>query len=164
MRFESLVTVLIVAAIVGGMAVISLNPAAGPSFSVSTTSTSSVSGCTTTSAGPGKGFLNGTVSMGSLRPVCQVNSSSGPVPSYIASIQAVVTSKSGNAVHIPIDWSLSGGCEAIGNFKAALDPGSYSLNLSSCSFMGCKAALPKAFVILPERTTSVQVVIETGIV
>ncbi|MDV3293632.1 MAG: hypothetical protein LYZ70_05125 [Nitrososphaerales archaeon] len=163
MRFESLFTVLIVAAIVGGMAVISLNPTAGPSFSVSTTSTSSVS-VTTSNAGLGKGFLNGTVGIGSLRPVCQVNSSSSPVPNYIASMQAVVTSRARNAVYVPIDWSLFGGCEAIGSFKATLDPGSYTLNLNSCSFMGCKAALPKTFTILPDRTTNVEVMIETGIV
>ncbi len=153
MRFESLVTVLIVAAIVGGVGLISLNPTTGTSFS----------GSTTTSA-VGTGVLNGTVSVGSLRPVCQVNSTSGPVPSYIASIQAVVTSRSGYTVYIPIDWALFGGCEAIGNFKAALYPGSYTLNLNSCTFMGCKAALPKTFSVLPDRTTNVQVMVETGIV
>jgi hypothetical protein len=91
------------------------------------------------------------------------NATRGPAPSLYSSIAAVVTSQlSGQAVTLPISW-LSNGCGVSGSLEASLAPGAYSLNLSSCQFMGCSSALPKSFAIVAGLSTSVNISIDTGI-
>ena len=130
-------------------------------LSSSTTTTTSASSTSTSTQG--LGIANGTISIGPLRPVCLVNSTAGPAPSNIASIQVVATSDSGRTTYLPVDWSLYAQCEARGQFQAALQPGNYTLDLSSCTFLGCKNSLPKAFVIEPDRVTIIDISIDTGI-
>jgi hypothetical protein len=123
------------------------------SGSISTTSTTQV---------PQNGTLLAQISIGPTAPVCSANSTVGPAPSQYSDISAVVTSSGRNVTTMPLNWS-SNGCSVFASAQVSLAPGNYSLNLSRCSFMGCKTSLPKAFSILPDQTTDVVVSIDTGI-
>ncbi len=108
------------------------------------------------------GTLGASFSIGPTMPVCNANATMGPAPQPYASIEAVVNSSSGQVSTLPISW-VSSGCAVMGVVQASLAPGSYSLNLSSCTYMGCNSALPKSFVIVAGQSTSVSVSIDTGI-
>jgi hypothetical protein len=109
------------------------------------------------------GTLEASFSVGPTQPVCSANATVGPAPSSYSSIEAVVSpSPSGQAMTLPIAWTSSG-CGVSGTVKASLAPGSYSLSLSSCTFMGCASALPKSFVIVAGQSTTIDVSIDTGI-
>ncbi len=175
-RLEVVLAAFIVAAVVGSLAVITVNPVpastatsstttttASTSVSTTSTTTSTVSSTSSSSTGQISGIANGTISIGPLQPVCLVNSTKGPPPSDIASIEAVITSSSGGILHVPLNWSVYAKCEADGQFRVALQPGSYSLDLSSCTYMGCKNSLPKEFTVYPNLVTTVDVSIDTGI-
>ncbi|HVB13094.1 MAG TPA: hypothetical protein VNE86_08155 [Nitrososphaerales archaeon] len=116
----------------------------------------------TTTTSTGVGTLAATVSVGPTQPVCMANSTSGPAPSQYSSIQIIITSSSGQNTTLPTQW-LSNGCEATGTAQASLGVGTYTLNLSSCTFMGCKTSLPKIFTITSNQITDVNVSIDTGI-
>lgn len=122
------------------------------------------SGASSTSTATGSaGTLDASFSVGPTQPVCSANATKGPAPSSYSSIKAVVTpSGPGQAATFPISWT-STGCEVTGSFQASLAPGSYSLSLSSCTFMGCSSALPRSFVIAAGQSTSIYVSIDTGI-
>jgi hypothetical protein len=83
-----------------------------------------------------------------------------------SSIGAVVTPQpSGQALTLPILW-LSNGCSVTGTLNTSLAPGTYTLNLTSCQWMGCSSpgsALPKTFVVIAGQTTTINVSIDTGI-
>jgi hypothetical protein len=117
-----------------------------------------------TSTGTGAlGTLQANFGIGPTQPVCMANATTGPAPAPYSSIAAVVTSQqSGQAMTLPISW-LSNGCGVSGSIEASLAPGTYSLNLSSCQFMGCSSALPKSFAIVAGLSTSVNISIDTGI-
>jgi hypothetical protein len=118
---------------------------------------------TTTTASSTLGALEAGFSVGPTEPVCMANSTTGPAPSQYSSIEAVVTSQpSGQNATFPVSW-LSDSCSVSGSFTASLPPGSYSLSLSSCQWMGCGSALPESFTISAGQTSSVQVSIDTGI-
>jgi hypothetical protein len=121
-------------------------------------------GASSTSTGASlTGTLEASFSVGPTQPVCSANATVGPAPASYSSIEAVVSpSPSGQAVSLPIAWT-SNGCEVSGSVQASLAPGSYSLSLSSCTFMGCASALPMSFVIVAGQSTSVDVSIDTGI-
>jgi hypothetical protein len=120
-------------------------------------------GTSSTVTGTGQlGTLGASFSIGPTAPVCMANATIGPAPQPYASLVAVVTSSSGQISTFPISW-VSNGCEAMGVAQASLAPGSYSLNLSSCTFMGCTSALPKSFTIAAGQSTSVDVSVDTGI-
>jgi hypothetical protein len=109
------------------------------------------------------GTLDANFSIGPTRPLCSANSTVGPAPSPYSSIEAVVTpSPSGQASTLPIVWT-SDGCEVNGSLQASLAPGAYSLNLSSCNFLGCVSSLPRSFLVVAGGSTSLDVEIETGI-
>lgn len=130
---------------------------AGPSSTTTSVSASS------TSMGAGSGTLDATFSVGPTQPVCSVNATAGPAPSSYSSIQAVVTpSGPGQASSFPVDWT-STGCAVVGTLQTSLAPGSYSLNLSNCTFMGCSSSLPRSFVVTAGLLTSIDVSIDTGI-
>lgn len=119
-------------------------------------------GTSSTSNGQGQlGTLGASFSIGPTEPVCSANATIGPAPQPYASISAVVNSSSGMVSTLPISW-VSSGCEVMGAVQASLPPGSYSLGLSSCTFLGCSAALPKSFVIVAGQSTSVDVSVDTG--
>lgn len=116
-----------------------------------------------TSTGTGLlGTLGASFSIGPTEPVCMANATMGPAPMPYSSLEAVVTSSSGTVTTLPISW-VSSGCEVMGVVQTSMAPGVYSLNLSSCTFMGCSSALPKSFGIAAGQSTSVVVSIDTGI-
>jgi len=121
-------------------------------------------GTSSTSTGTSPtGTLEASFSIGPTQPVCMANSTVGPAPSQYSSIEAVVTSQpSGQNTTLPISWQ-SNGCSVSGTLAASLAPGTYSLSLSSCQWMGCRSALPKSFVIVAGQSTSIAVSIDTGI-
>jgi len=120
-------------------------------------------GTSSTITGTGQlGTLGANFSIGPTEPVCKANATIGPAPQPYSSIVAVVASSSGLVSTLPIAW-VSNGCEVVGVAQASLAPGSYSLNLSSCTFMGCSSALPKSFAIAAGQSTSVDVSVDTGI-
>ena len=127
-------------------------------FAQTTNTTTSINATTPA----GVGIMAATVSIGPTQPVCMANSTFGPVSSQYSSIQIVITSSSGQNTTLSTQW-LSNGCEAIGTAQASLGTGTYALSLSSCPFMGCKAALPKTFTIAANQMTNVNVSIDTGI-
>jgi len=117
----------------------------------------------------------GNVSIGPIRPVCLVpQDGTNSVPSPSNSGKVVVTSQSGEQTSIPVNWSIWGGCELAGSFKAELAPGTYSLTLSNCSqdakYPGCSQSLHFGPPVLPMtvhvergRLTPVSIGIDTGI-
>ena len=109
----------------------------------------------------GAGTLSATVGIGPTQPVCMANSTFGPASSQYSSIQMIITSSSGQNNTLSTQW-LSNGCEAIGTAQASLGAGTYSLSLSSCTFMGCNT-LPKTLTITANQITNVDVSIDTGI-
>ncbi len=115
---------------------------------------------TSTTAG-GNGTLDAQLSVGPTAPVCRANASVGPAPSPYASISVILTPSSGSNMTLPVSW-LSNECEVWGSLQTSLAPGSYQLNLSSCTFMGCASTLPKSFVVVSGQTTSLTVSIDTG--
>ncbi len=121
---------------------------------------------TTTSISTGAGStgaLQASFNIGPTAPVCMANSTVGPAPAQYSSIGAVVTSQpSGLAVTLPISW-LSNGCSVTGSLEASLAPGTYSLDLSTCQWMGCSSALPRSFAVVAGQATSVSISIDTGI-
>jgi hypothetical protein len=121
-------------------------------------------GASSTSTGTSlMGTLEASFSVGPTQPVCSANSTVGPAPSSYSSIEAVISpSPSGQATDLPIAWTSSG-CAVSGTVQASLVPGSYSLSLSSCTFVGCASALPKGFVIVAGQSTSIDVSVDTGI-
>ncbi len=127
-----------------------------------TTNTSSSASSSATGAGT-KGTLEATFEIGPIQPVCMANATVGPAPSQYSSIAAVVTSQSsGQALTFPVSW-LSNGCSVSGSLEASLAPGAYTINLSSCQFMGCGRALPKSFVVAAGQPTLLDVSLDTGI-
>jgi hypothetical protein len=117
----------------------------------------------------------GNVSIGPIRPVCFVpQNGTNTVPDPSNSGEVVVTSQSGEQTSIPVSWSIWGGCELWGSFKAELAPGTYSLTLSNClqdaKYPGCSqslhfgpAALPMTVRVERGRLTPVSIGIDTGI-
>jgi len=112
------------------------------------------------------GTLQASFDVGPTAPVCRANMTITSAPSLYSSIQAVVTPQpSGQALTLPISW-LSNGCSVTGTLSASLAPGAYTLNLTSCQWMGCSSsgsALPKTFVVIAGQTTTINVSIDTGI-
>jgi hypothetical protein len=117
---------------------------------------------TTSAGGSVDGTLAALFAVGPTQPVCSVSSTSSPPTAYNSSIGAVVTGGSGGTMTFPLNW-VSNGCEITASVTTALTPGSYTLSLSSCPYLGCDAALPKAFAIQAGQTTEVNVSIDTGI-
>ncbi|MBF8266268.1 MAG: hypothetical protein HW384_2132 [Dehalococcoidia bacterium] len=112
-------------------------------------------GCTPGgSAPPDKlsGVLNGSVTIG---PLCPVEPCSNPIGEVYSS--RVLLLKQGNReiTRLPL--------QPDGNFNATVPAGVYSIELSECTFMGCSRALPIKTVVEPEKTTTVQIDIDTGI-
>jgi hypothetical protein len=119
---------------------------------------------TTGAAGASTGTLGASFSIGPTAPVCKANASIGPAPQPYSSIEMVVSSSPSGQVTttVPINW-VSNGCEVSGVVQASLAPGSYSVNLSSCTYMGCSSAFPKSVVIVAGQSVGINVSIDTGI-
>jgi hypothetical protein len=137
--------------------------AAGDEWGAVATLQFSVGGQTQTSTTtPGSGGLSLQLSIGPTAPVCRSNATTGPAPAPYSSISVVITPSSGHNMTFPVSW-LSNGCEVSGSLQTSLAPGRYQLSLSSCTFMGCKSALPRGFTVVAGQSTSLSVSVDTGI-
>jgi len=156
--------ILLVAVVISGMALaFAAALSIAPAMNQITSTTGNPSSTTTVTTVPmGYGTLAARFEAGPTVPVCHASATQEPAPTYYSSIEAVVTDSSGRTTSYAVDWA-SNGCYMIGTFSATMASGSYSLNLTSCSWMGCRSALPRSFVIYQSLTTTVDVSINTGI-
>ncbi len=101
--------------------------------------------------------MSGSVTIGNVSPVCSVTGSVPATGPYL-----VITSSTRSILAVPLSWALQDRCELIATFQVALNPGTYSVNLSSCNYMGCRV-LPITVVVVPGIFTPARINIVTGI-
>jgi len=101
--------------------------------------------------------ITGSVTIANVSPVC---STTGSAPATGPDL--VITSSNGRIQVVALNWTLQNRCELIAQFQVTLSPGTYSLNLSSCSYMGCRV-LPITVVVVPGVFTPARINIITGI-
>jgi hypothetical protein len=102
--------------------------------------------------------ITGSVTIANVSPVCSIT---GSVPATGPDL--VITSSNGRIQVVALNWTLQNRCQLIAPFQVTLSPGTYSLNLSSCSYMGCRV-LPISVVVVLGVFTPVKINIVTGIV
>ncbi len=100
----------------------------------------------------GFGILAGKVTIG---PLCPVEPCPGTVPNPYTARQIIASKKTGEVFHIPLN--------ADGSFVGELPDGTYSIDLTSCSYLGCKRSLPREIIIEENKTLQVSIDIDTGI-
>jgi len=99
-----------------------------------------------------KGIISGKVAIG---PLCPVEPCPSPQPNPYSSREILLQPRVGE----PISFRLS----AEGNFLATVDAGTYTVNLTDCVFWGCAHSLPQTVTIEANKTTQLDIVIDTGI-
>ena len=101
--------------------------------------------------------ITGSVTIANVSPVCSITGSAPATgPDF------VITSSNGRIQVVALNWTLENRCELIAPFQVTLNPGTYSVNLSSCSYMGCRV-LPIIVVVVPGVFTPARINIITGI-
>jgi hypothetical protein len=114
------------------------------------------------------GGITGNIYIGNTAPLCTGLPSTAPAPPYYNQIEVLITPSpiSNLPLTVPVNWVLNNGCVAHGTFKIGLNPGAYSLTLTSCisqpNSFGC-SDLPKIVSVEPDAWTQVQISITTGI-
>jgi hypothetical protein len=101
--------------------------------------------------------IAGSVTIANVSPVCSVT---GSVPSTGPDL--LVTSSTGRIQVVALSWTVRDQCELLALFQVFLTPGTYSLSLSSCNYMGCRV-LPINLVVVSGVFTPVKINIVTGI-
>jgi hypothetical protein len=99
------------------------------------------------------GTLKGKVIIGLLCPI-------EPCPTSISNpyiSRAIILQRQDGEFLPPINL------QADGNFEAKISAGTYILNLSDCTFLGCQRSLPKTIIIEENKTTEINIDIDTGI-
>ncbi len=105
------------------------------------------------------GTLTGKVSIGPLCPVEPCPPGAYPPNPYL-SRELIFTPKGGGR---PADLPFYAKLQADGSFEAELPAGKYEVTLSDCNFLGCNYALPKNVNIEANKTTEMDIDIDTGI-
>lgn len=101
--------------------------------------------------------INGSATIANIAPVC---TTTGSVPATGPDL--VITSSTGQRQIALLSWTLQGQCELTAKFQAALNPGTYSVSLSPCNYMGCRI-LPITVVVVLGVFTPIKINIVTGI-
>jgi hypothetical protein len=101
--------------------------------------------------------ITGNTKIANVSPLCAVT---GSVPATGPDL--IITSSSGKILVVALSWTLHDRCELIAPLQVTLSPGTYSLNLSNCSYMGCRV-LPITVVVVHGVFTPVNINIVTGI-
>ncbi len=101
--------------------------------------------------------ITGTVTIANVSPLCAVT---GSVPATGPDL--IVTPSNGLRQDMALSWTLQNRCQLVAPFRVTLSPGTYSLNLSSCNYMGCRV-LPITVVVVPGIFTPAKISIVTGI-
>src|SRR5438093_5330797 len=80
------------------------------------------------------GGIVGSISIGNVAPLCKVPPSTEPAPPYYNQIEVVITPSPSSdlPLTVPVNWVLVGGCIVHGTFTVGLNPGLYSLTITSC--------------------------------
>ena len=100
------------------------------------------------------GVIEGKVNIG---PFCPVEPPSGcpPPPGTYTSRKIILQPSFGNRILIPLNET--------GYFQARVKTGTYEVNLTNCTFLGCGNALPMTIVINSDQVTKIVIEIDTGI-
>ncbi len=106
------------------------------------------------------GILSGTMDIGPVFPVCRPNATLENA-TYVNN--AVLRNGLFPSIEVSPSWSLYAGCELVGKFSVPLRPGSYSLRLENCSYVGCNRSLPVEVTVPSGETVNVSINIDTGI-
>ena len=101
--------------------------------------------------------ITGRVTIANVSPICSVT---GSVPSTGPDL--VVSSSTGMVKVVALSWTLQDRCELVAPFQVTLAPGTYSLTLLSCNYLGCRV-LPVSVVVVSGLYTPVKLNIVTGI-
>lgn len=99
-----------------------------------------------------QGSISGKVSIG---PLCPVEPCPDTTPLPYASRQIMLTAASGIIFLVKLNSD--------GTFQSEIAAGTYTVDLSDCTFLGCKTALPKKVTIEPNKDTYLNIDIDTGI-
>jgi hypothetical protein len=101
--------------------------------------------------------ITGNTKIANVSPICAVT---GSVPA--TGPELIITSSSGKTQAVALSWTLHDRCALIAPLQVTLSPGPYSLNLSSCNYIGCRV-LPITVAVVPSVFTPVSINIVTGI-
>ncbi len=101
--------------------------------------------------------ISGKAVIANVSPVCALT---GSQPATGPSL--VITSVNGKTIVLAIDWALVNRCALVSQFQVPLQPGTYSVTLSPCSYLGC-STLPITVAVEPGAFTPVDINIVTGI-
>src|SRR6266704_1832897 len=80
------------------------------------------------------GGITGSIWIANVSPLCRVPATTEPAPPYYNQIEVVITPSPSSdlPLTVPVNWVLIGGCAVHGTFKIGLNPGVYSLTITSC--------------------------------
>lgn len=99
-----------------------------------------------------RGTISGKVTIG---PLCPVEPCRNPDPDIYASRQLILQPPFGNQIRIQLN--------ADGSFRATVNAGTYTVDLTDCTFLGCKRSLPIIATVSPNGLTTIDIDIDTGI-
>jgi hypothetical protein len=112
------------------------------------------------------GGITGNVSIGPVVPVCRIGVSNAPPPLYYNQVQLLVTPSTGLPLTVPLNWVLVDGCYVNATFKIGLNPGVYSITITSCisqtNNIGCRG-VPVTAIVSSSAWTQVEISVDTGI-
>ena len=135
---------------------------AGAAYALATTSIVNFGASDNPSLHSSGSFLHqglfGKATIGNISPVCTIGQD---IPSTGPSL--IIASADGRIVIVPLNWSIVNGCSLVAQYHVTLQPGTYSVTLSPCPYMGCQS-LPATVVVLPGIFSQVDLNIVTGIV
>lgn len=106
------------------------------------------------------GVLAAQVSIGPIHPTCLLGGTDTTPP--LPTIELVVMSATAPNATVPVDWGYDN-CNFVSNTRISLAPGSYELAFNTCVYIGCSRVFPAAFTITTNKTTSLQVIVDTGL-
>ena len=120
------------------------------------------------------GGITGSIWIANVYPVCRVPPATEPAPPYYNQIEVVITPSPSSdlPLTVPVNWVLIGGCAVHGTFKIGLNPGVYSLTITSCYLIRAAVSLlndstclylPKTVLVESGTWTQVEISITTGI-
>ena len=120
------------------------------------------------------GGIVGTISIGNVAPLCSGSPTTAPASSYYNQIELVITPSPSSdlPLTIPLNWVLFYGCIVRATFKVGLNPGVYSLTITSCYGVHVAiyhpydpfcSGLPKTVIVGSGTWTEADLSITTGI-
>lgn len=98
------------------------------------------------------GTLEGVVRVG---PLCPVEPCPQPTPDVYSSRSLVLARKEGSQIKVTL--------ASDGTFRADVPATEYEVNLTDCTYLGCRYALPKHVTVAPRSVTELVIDIDTGI-